>query len=555
MKVSLDILLKGGENQYTEFKSAGHFANSHQERKPRNNNEVARDIAIALVAFANADGGKLFLGVEDDGTISGTRFSESELDSLRRTTKDLIRGSLPYRIEPIGHLGRTIVVFEVDPQIEVFSLTDGRTPYRNQTQTVWLPADQVAAMKRARTGTLYERLIVREVGLGHLDEQLLERFRKGPGVPEDTTHEQILIDHDLAFRDGENIRLTMGACLLFGRPPMVRFHERCGVNFRRFEGTEVLSGSRSNEVQDIQFEEPLPRLIERTFEHIITQIKISIKLRDLFFEERPEYPTFAWQEAVINAVAHRDYSFRTNGIEIRMFDDRLEIQSIGLPPEPLRIEDLQQRKAMHASRNPRIMRTLKMLGCVRERGEGLSRMFEEMESSCLPVPELRADGQFFVVTFRNTPVFDDKTMQWLRSFPLDKINPRQRRILAKSYQSGKGYFVLREYSDINRVDKETAKKEIRELVDRGIVECVGIRNAAKYYPLLHEGSVEERLKDYFRRHEYLTNKEYRRLFGAISVGEANQRLRKLVEEGILRKEGERRGTRYYPTAKQENNSE
>jgi len=360
---------------------------------------------------------------------------------------------------------------------------------------MWLTVEQVAALKKARISTLFERSIVPDVHLGDLDEQLLERFRESVGASSSATCEQILIEHNLAIGDGVRTRLTMAACLLFGKPPMVRFHERCGISFRRFEGTEVLTGTRNNEVQDVPIEEPLPRLIDKTFELLRNQIKVSRKLRDLFFEERPEYPTLAWQEAVVNAVAHRNYFYRGNEIEIRMFDDRIEVKSVGLPQEPVKIEDLQQGKSVRASRNPRIMRTLKFLRYVRERGEGLPRMFEEMESSNLPTPELRADGEFFMVTLRNTPVFDAETMNWLRSFPLDRVNARQRRILANSYQSGRGYFVLGEYSDINRVSKETAQKEIRALVEQGIVERVGTRKAAKYYPVLQKGSLREKLRD------------------------------------------------------------
>ncbi len=548
MIINLDILLEGGEGQYTEFKSLHDFTNPANP-KPRNLREIAKDVATCLAAFANADGGTLILGVEDDAKVSGMPFDKDRIETIFKIARDSWKNTVPHRCDTIEHSGHTVIAIEVESQLDVFSLTDGRTPYRNKDQTAWLEAYQVEALKKAKSNTLFERMIVQDADFSDLDAELMGRFRESVGAQPSFSDEQILIEQDLAIRDRTKIRLTLAACLLFGKPPMLRFHERCGINFRRFEGTKALTGSRSNEIQDVSLEEPLPRLIEKTFELLKNQIKVSRKLRDLFFEERPEYPTFAWQEAIVNAVAHRNYSFRGSDIEIRMFDDRLEIKSIGLPQEPVKIEDLQQGKSVHASRNPRIMRTLKYLGYVRERGEGLPRMFEEMEDSNLPTPELRAEGEFFAVTLKNTPVFDDETMNWLRVFPLDRVNDRQRRVLANCYQSGKGYFVLREYSILNRVDKETAQKEIRELLSLGIIELVNKRKAAKYYPVLQKGSLEEKLKDYFARHKYLTNKEYRRIVGNIPPIAASTKLRRLVEEGLLRREGERRGTRYYPTQK------
>jgi len=129
------------------------------------------------------------------------------------------------------------------------------------------------------------------------------------------------------------------------------------------------------------------------------------------------------------------------------------------------------------------------------------------------------------------------------------MNNRQRRILAETYQNKKGHFVLREYVKVNRVDKDTAKAEIKELIDLGVVEIVGTRKAAKYYPLLQRASLEEKLREHFSRKEYLTNTGYRGLAGNIHVVTASVQLRKLVSDGLLRKEGKGRGTRYYPTGK------
>jgi ATP-dependent DNA helicase RecG len=86
-----------------------------------------------------------------------------------------------------------------------------------------------------------------------------------------------------------------------------------------------------------------------------------------------------WQEGIVNAVAHRDYSIQGTQIEIWMFDDRMEIRSPGLPPLPVTLEALNSGQAVHVSRNPRIARVLAELGFVRELGEGVPRMIAEME--------------------------------------------------------------------------------------------------------------------------------------------------------------------------------
>ena len=169
------------------------------------------------------------------------------------------------------------------------------------------------------------------------------------------------------------------------------------------------------------------------------------RLVDLFFEERLEYPTFAWQEAVVNAVAHRDYAYEGVGIEIAMFDDRLEIRSPGAPMEPVTLDRLRRQERVHASRNPRIAHVLTELGLMRELGEGIPRMYEEMGRAGLYPPELTLAGEsFFTVVLRNALIYSVETERWLRQFEHMGLSVDQRRLLAYAREHD-GAFTSRVY--------------------------------------------------------------------------------------------------------------
>src|SRR5207237_6915646 len=121
---------------------------------------------------------------------------------------------------------------------------------------------------------------------------------------------------------------------------------------------------------------PLVRLIEEAHAALEAQITVRVELRDLFFENRADYPEFAWQEAIINAVGHRDYAINGAGTEIWLFDDHVDIRSPGAPPQPISIEELRQaaetaERGLHLSRNPLIVRVLIDAGYMREQGEGI----------------------------------------------------------------------------------------------------------------------------------------------------------------------------------------
>jgi ATP-dependent DNA helicase RecG len=171
------------------------------------------------------------------------------------------------------------------------------------------------------------------------------------------------------------------------------------------------------------------------------------QLHDLFFTERLEYPSFVWQEAIVNAVGHRDYSIQGASIQIWMFDDRIEVRSPGLPPPPATVEALNRGESLHVSRNPLIVRTLAMLGYMRELGEGIPRMFSVMENEGFSPPRFDdIGGAYFQVTLRNELVYDRETLEWLRRFDGIDLTGDQKRLMAYA----RARFPVHEYVIIRR---------------------------------------------------------------------------------------------------------
>jgi ATP-dependent DNA helicase RecG len=292
-------------------------------------------------------------------------------------------------------------------------------------------------------------------------------------------------------------------------------------------------------------------VLEEAYRLVGSLVRMSVKLHDLFFRETPEYPIFAWQEALVNALAHRDYGVEGRGVEVWVYDDRMEVKSPGgLVPE-VTLEALLDRRRVHVSRNPRLARVLTELGIMREQGEGIPRMIEEMELSWLPAPEFRSDEREFMVTLRNAPIFEGSDARWTsfaRSLPIDV---RQKRALVafhdREFQSG-------DYQGLNRVDRDLAYRELQELESRGLVQASGATKGRRYRVLkaglpaeLVEVSPRDRLARRMQEAGRLTNADYREAFG-VGRFEATRALAALVEEGALELKGARRGAHYVPGA-------
>lgn len=463
----LGLLLKQERGQFLDFISA--FGYRKGGALAKNSDELAREIARLLSGMANADGGSLLVGVEPDKSVTGIPYPPDQLQQLIQTLRTQLNPPLNSVSEPM-RLGNLVLLrFEVCSGLEVYRMAGGRAFYRIGTETPSLPVEQIQKLKGSKQNLAYERQHILDAGWEDLDRMAIDEFMtkiRDPRDPQRTLgHEYHLFD----FSQPKSTP-TLAALLLFGKDPS-RWHPRCGIDFVKYEGTERKHGSFLNVVKRIRFEVPLVRLIDEAAGRIKEHIRERTILHDLFFREKLEYPTFAWQEALVNAVAHRDYSLSGTSVEVWMFDDHIEVRSPGLPPSPVTLDHLRQRKRVHFSRNPLLVRVLADLGYLREMGEGIPRIFQEMEHYGLRPPEFSTEGFIFAVTLRNTPVYDEATLRWLNQFGTATINHRQRRLLAYAYAHGKS-FSTADYQRVTEVDRDTAYREIRNMVQLGIVTAL-----------------------------------------------------------------------------------
>lgn len=315
-------------------------------------------------------------------------------------------------------------------------------------------------------------------------------------------------------------------------------------------GPERFTGARNN-VSELRprIEGSAPKVIRAAYDKLGTLIANSERLHDLFFREMPEYPTFAWQEALVNAVGHRDYRDMGRGVEVWLFSDHLEVRSPGELLPSVSLESLKGRRPVHASRNPRLTRVLAELGLMREQGEGVPRIFDEMEASWLPMPELtQGEGQF-TVTLRNTPIFEGGRPEWLafvRGLPLDL---RQQRILAKNEG---GAFRSGEYQELNDVDRDQAYRELRIMVEAGYLEGPDLPGQGAVYhvkvalPIApnpgaqHPAAGAPAFRSRMDNKGFVKNQDYQDCFD-VERQAATRALGELVASDVLtRGEGERR---------------
>jgi len=213
--------------------------------------------------------------------------------------------------------------------------------------------------------------------------------------------------------------VSNAAILLFGKNPQL-FFPRARVRFIRYQGKEAKVGSEMNVIKDIHFNGRILNMLQDSINFVQTQIKEHTYLGEqgLFVTEQ-EYPDFCWKELIINAIAHRDYSIKGTDIQIKMFDNHFLVESPGSLPGMVRLDNIREK---HFSRNPKIAQFLHECEYVREFGEGIDRIYLEMNRSCLPEPEFRADRFTVFATLRNNEFANHPASEQTKLFKRGEIN-------------------------------------------------------------------------------------------------------------------------------------
>ena len=196
---------------------------------------------------------------------------------------------------------------------------------------------------------------------------------------------------------------NVACCLLFAKDPILKF-PGCKVRFLRIDGEVEKTGEQYNVIKDIWVEGPVPHLIVETAKVLESQLREFSRLdSDGKFYTAPEYPREAWYEAIVNACVHRSYGLKNMNVFVKMFDDKLVVESPGSFPPFVTPTNIY---SSHCPRNPHLMNAMFYLDFVKCHNEGTQRMRDRMAEVNLPTPEFQqsevAAGYTSVrVTLRN----------------------------------------------------------------------------------------------------------------------------------------------------------
>jgi len=452
----LKQVIEQGESETIEFKES--FGNE----------------AIETVgAFANTKGGVILIGVNRRGNIIGVQATQ---ETLKDWANQISQCSEPtftplFEIVPTDD-GKVVAIRVSEYPLKPVSIR-GRCYRRFNASNHQMTPDEIAQMHLYSIGSSFDAISSPNATLDDISEDKIRDYLQKANATGRRNYDiskpplQLLEKVEL-IKSGKP---TIAAVLLFGKEPHNKIHQA------------IVHCGRFKEVTTIIDDRLIEGTIIEQIDEVMAFLRKNTNVRFVFTgkperEEVWDYPLEAMREAVTNAICHRDYA-DTSDIQIKIHDDYLTIWNPGGLLPGMSIAELYDPNHSSKPRNRLIAQVFYDIKLIEKYGSGIQRILTECEKAHIPAPTFEEKFGGFLVTFRKDQYTD---------YNLKKMGLNERQIKALAHIKKTGRITNTEYQEITNSIKRTASRDLKELVNKKIIQQIGITGRGTEYILTgHNG--------------------------------------------------------------------
>jgi ATP-dependent DNA helicase RecG len=450
-------LIKIGEGWTIDFK----------EKPPK-----PAKLAETIVSLANHQGGYILIGINDEGRVVGYSPTKEDMVNILRAARDCSSPPIEFvDIQEVEVEGKPVLVLQIsEARDHVYSTADGKYLIRQGSENKAISEYEMYQLAVKRQKIIFEELPIEEATYNDIDlEKVRLYLRKREerfGITLSLPLEDVLKSRGCIVEKDKKLVPTNAGILLFGKNPQ-RFLPQSIITAVRYVGKDVTG----EYIDRKEITGTLPELIDEAVSWVDRNMLHGGRIERVERKEVHQYPLRSVREAIVNAVAHRDYSIRGSRILLFMFDDRIEVHSPGTLPPGVTLETL---VSSQFSRNKNVVLVLLELGYVEALGSGIDSMIKEMKKEGLPEPQFDQRGITFITT-----LYGRKAL----AIPIKELGLNERQIKALEYIKEHGKITNREYRKIFGVGKATAARDLSDMVKKEIIESVGKIGRSVHYIL------------------------------------------------------------------------
>lgn len=368
-------LVSQGEHSQLEFKES-----------------PGKDIAVVIASLANAEGGRILLGVSDKGEIVGCPLSNSERAALARAGRDCD----PSVEVAIFHLPESDVTILDVPQSLIKPVRCSQGYFvREYATTRRLKSEEVGEMTRKSFPPVFENMLCEKfVYPDDFSFEKLETFTEMSKLSSDLSPEDILLNLGIAEKDGKELKLNNVAVIFFAKHPKRFF-------IQAFITCVVYNGNGKAVIVDRHdLEDGIIADIEAAMTFAKRNMRVAEKIVNRYRTDIYEYPPEAVKEALVNACAHRDWGQRGGHITLEIYPDKLLVISPGGLPEGVTLQNIEHTSVR---RNSVICEMLHRAGLGERIGSGIKKMKQICLDGGYEPPTYDAAQHYFTAAFTPHP--------------------------------------------------------------------------------------------------------------------------------------------------------
>jgi ATP-dependent DNA helicase RecG len=433
------------EQQNIEYKSAWHD-----------------DYLKWVCGFANAQGGRIYIGKDDASTVVGLPDQKKLMEEIPNKIKNLM--GITTEVNLLQGNDKDYIEIVVQPYSVPISLR-GRYYYRSGSVKQELTGAALNEFLLKRAGHTWDDVIEEDATFDDIDEATIRKYlRKAeeagrlPDIDGLSTPE--LLEK---LRLTNNGKLKRAAIVLFGKDPG-RFYPNTFVKIGKFEDDDFT----------IRFQEWEDGNILQVLDKVLRTLDYKFLIRNISFEgmnriETLEYPVPALREMLLNMLIHRNHMGAP--MQIRVYDTKLTAWNHGTLPEGITLDKLAKSHSSYP-RNPTLARACFLGGYIDSWGSGIMKIVNSCKAAGLPTPVMEEDGGGFIVKLFKDRFSEEQLRQ-------SGLNDRQ--IKAVLFFKNKSEITSSEYAEKFNITDRTARTDLMELVDKELLYKQGDYKTTKFY--------------------------------------------------------------------------
>ena len=441
-----------GENTTTEFKE--------------NFDQEAIETAAA---FANSNGGIILIGVSDTGEIQGITIGKETLRNWSNRIAQATEPRVTVDVESVDVVEKSVLVVHIaEASIKPTSVR-GRCYKRVGNSNRVMSPQEIAQMHLNAIGQSWDQLLVTRAGMDDIDEKKVEWYltrretTRNVAEPQDMSQTALLRNIDGISH--EDIP-THAGILFFGKYPQ-RFFQNAQLRIVRFKGISVTHPV----INRLDCSGALWEMVDAAEEFIRQNIRLlSFRTSKSFQrDDKFEYPLTALREAIINALIHRNYQEPAD-VRVFIFDNRVEVINPGTFPEGVSPDE-----PTHKPPNPTLAQFMYDVGFIERYGAGI-RMMKRLSAEWG-----NKEPRYEFHPLQTTIIFDSQ-IQESTFIEIDDISAQlnERQKNAFSYVQRHGKITRKEYTEINHVSATAAYEELKNMVNKNLLDVRGKGRGTKY---------------------------------------------------------------------------